>query len=63
MLDMAKTREVFEASEDFTVGIEEEFAIIDRETRDLVPHFEGSAVRGAARRLRRRRGACRVDLR
>jgi carboxylate-amine ligase len=40
MLDMARAREVFEASEDFTVGIEEEFAIVDRETRDLVPGFE-----------------------
>ena len=29
MLDMGKTREVFEASEDFTVGLEEEFAILD----------------------------------
>src|SRR5918997_5456155 len=40
MLDMARAREVFEASEDFTVGIEEEFAIVDRETRALVPRFE-----------------------
>ena len=27
MLDMNRAREVFEASEDFTVGIEEEFQI------------------------------------
>jgi carboxylate-amine ligase len=40
MLDMARAREVFEASQDFTVGIEEEFAIIDRETLSLVPRFE-----------------------
>jgi glutamate---cysteine ligase / carboxylate-amine ligase len=40
MLDMAKTREVFEASEDFTVGIEEEFAILDPETRSLVQRYE-----------------------
>ena len=40
MLDMARAREVFEASEDFTVGIEEEFAIVDRESRALVPRFE-----------------------
>src|SRR5688572_1087549 len=40
MLDMARAREVFEASEDFTVGIEEEFAILDPETRSLVPRFE-----------------------
>ena len=40
MLDMARAREVFEASEDFTVGIEEEFAIIDRDSRSLVARFE-----------------------
>src|SRR5215217_1397738 len=40
MLDMARAREVFEASRDFTVGIEEEFAILDPETRSLVPRFE-----------------------
>src|ERR671937_472484 len=40
MLDMAKTREVFEASEDFTVGIEEEFAILDPETRALAQRFD-----------------------
>src|SRR4051795_3490361 len=40
MLDMAKTREVFEASEDFTVGIEEEFAILDPETLSLAQRFE-----------------------
>jgi carboxylate-amine ligase len=37
---MAKTHEVFEASEDFTVGIEEEFAILDPETLSLVQRFE-----------------------
>jgi carboxylate-amine ligase len=40
VLDMAKTREVFEASEDFTVGIEEEFAILDPETHSLVHRFD-----------------------
>jgi carboxylate-amine ligase len=40
MLDMARAREVFEDSQDFTVGIEEEFAILDRETLSLVPRFE-----------------------
>lgn len=40
MLDMDRVREAFEASEDFTVGIEEEFAILDPETRSLVPRFE-----------------------
>src|SRR3954453_10071486 len=40
MLDMARAREGFEASRDFTVGIEEEFAILDPETRSLTPKFE-----------------------
>jgi carboxylate-amine ligase len=40
MLDMARAREVFEASEDFTVGIEEEFQILDPGTRSLVQRFE-----------------------
>ena len=40
MLDMDRAREVFEDSEDFTVGIEEEFQILDPETLDLVQRFE-----------------------
>ena len=40
MLDMKRVREVFDASEDFTVGIEEEFHILDPETLDLVNRFE-----------------------
>ena len=40
MLDMPRVREVFESSEDFTIGIEEEFAILDPETRSLVQRFE-----------------------
>ena len=39
MLDMKRAREAFEASTDFTVGIEEEFAILDPETRALVQRF------------------------
>ena len=39
MLDMARAREVFEASEDFTVGIEEEFGILDPETHELSHRF------------------------
>ena len=39
MLDMLLAREVFDASEDFTVGIEEEFAILDPETRSLAQRF------------------------
>src|SRR5262245_65343801 len=40
MLDMPRVREVFEASEDFTVGIEEEFAILDPDTLSLAHRFE-----------------------
>ena len=40
MLDMARAREVFEASTDFTVGIEEEFGIVDPETRALAQRYE-----------------------
>jgi glutamate---cysteine ligase / carboxylate-amine ligase len=40
MLDMGRAREVFEESDDFTVGIEEEFAILDPRTRDLAQRYE-----------------------
>ena len=40
MIDLAAARETFEASADFTVGIEEEFALIDPDTHALVPRFE-----------------------
>ena len=36
---MGTVREAFEASTDFTVGIEEEFAILDPETLSLAPRF------------------------
>ncbi|MEA2425499.1 MAG: glutamate---cysteine ligase / carboxylate-amine ligase [Thermoleophilaceae bacterium] len=39
MLDMARTREVFEASTDFTLAVEEEFQILDPETRSLTQRF------------------------
>ena len=39
MLDMAKAREVFDASEDFTVGIEEEFGILDPSTLSLEQRY------------------------
>ena len=45
MIDLAAARETFEASADFTVGIEEEFALLDPETLLLV-----AALRAAARR-------------
>ena len=40
MLDMVRAREVFEASADFTVGIEEEFGILDPDSRNLVQRYE-----------------------
>jgi carboxylate-amine ligase len=40
MLDMARVHEAFEASTDFTVGIEEEFAILDPGTLSLDHRFE-----------------------
>ena len=39
-MDTAGIREVFETSEDFTVGIEEEFGILDPGTRSLAQRFE-----------------------
>ncbi|HVL96392.1 MAG TPA: YbdK family carboxylate-amine ligase [Solirubrobacteraceae bacterium] len=40
MIDLAAARETFEASTDLTVGIEEEFALVDPSTHELVPMFE-----------------------
>jgi carboxylate-amine ligase len=40
MLELPRVREVFEASTDFTVGIEEEFAILDPATQSLDHRFE-----------------------
>jgi carboxylate-amine ligase len=48
---MATAREVFEASEDFTVGLEEEFAILDPDELDLVHRFEELRDAGAADEL------------
>src|SRR5919109_5366493 len=39
-LDRAQTRELFEASTDFTIGLEEEFAIVDPETLELQHRFD-----------------------
>jgi glutamate---cysteine ligase / carboxylate-amine ligase len=39
-LDLGRAREVFEQSTDFTVGLEEEFAIVDPEGLDLQNRFE-----------------------
>lgn len=46
MIDLDSAFEVYEASVDGTVGIEEEFAILDPQTLDMVPRFE--ELRGAA---------------
>jgi glutamate---cysteine ligase / carboxylate-amine ligase len=40
VLDMASAREAFETSTDFTVGLEEEFGILDPDGRGLVQRFE-----------------------
>jgi carboxylate-amine ligase len=39
-VDIAAAREAFDASTDFTVGIEEEFAVLDARTLDLVPRYD-----------------------
>lgn len=39
LLDLAAARDVFESSRDFTIGLEEEFAIVDPDTLDLVDRF------------------------
>ncbi len=40
MINLAGAREVFESSTDFTVGLEEEFAIVDPDTLELEHRFE-----------------------
>ncbi|MEA2241649.1 MAG: glutamate---cysteine ligase / carboxylate-amine ligase, partial [Solirubrobacteraceae bacterium] len=44
--ELDSTEEIFAASQDLTVGLEEEFAVLDPQTLDLVPRFE--ELRGAA---------------
>jgi glutamate---cysteine ligase / carboxylate-amine ligase len=39
-LDLARTRELFDASTDFTIGLEEEFALVDPDSLELVHRFE-----------------------
>jgi carboxylate-amine ligase len=39
-MDLDAAREVFETSQDLTVGIEEEWALVDPRTLELVPRFE-----------------------
>src|SRR3954447_17839952 len=43
-MDLNAAREVFEASQDLTVGVEEEWAIIDPVTLELVPKYEAMRV-------------------
>lgn len=38
-LDLGRARELFEESQDFTVGLEEEFAIVDPDSLELVHEF------------------------
>jgi carboxylate-amine ligase len=45
-MDLDAAREVFETSQDLTVGIEEEWALVDPQTLELVPRFE--ALRDAS---------------
>jgi carboxylate-amine ligase len=40
LIDLALARETFEASQDLTVGIEEEYALVHPETLELIPKFE-----------------------
>ena len=48
-IDLDNTEEMFAASTDLTVGLEEEFAVLDRDTLDLVARFE--ELRDAAAEL------------
>ena len=50
-LDLEKAREVFEASTDFTIGIEEEFAILDPKTLELQHRYEELSEAGQADEL------------
>jgi carboxylate-amine ligase len=39
-IELDSTEEIFAASQDLTVGLEEEFAVLDPQTLELVPRFE-----------------------
>src|SRR5215510_12755802 len=47
---IARAREQFESATDFTIAVEEEFAIVDPESLDLTNRFEDvqAAARGTA---------------
>jgi glutamate---cysteine ligase / carboxylate-amine ligase len=48
LIDLAAARETFEASQDLTVGIEEEYALVHPETLELIPRFEELRDAGAS---------------
>jgi carboxylate-amine ligase len=48
LIDVTAARETFEASRDLTVGIEEEYALLDPVTLELIPRFELLRDAGAA---------------
>jgi len=48
LIDLAIARETFERSQDLTVGIEEEYALVHPETLELVPRFEDLRDAGAS---------------
>ena len=54
--DADRSREIFESSTDFTVGLEEEFALLDPGTLSLIDRFEDVQREAAARRRAGRRG-------
>src|SRR3954452_19652958 len=43
-MDLNAAREVFEASQDLTVGIEEEWALVDPVSLELVPKYEDMRI-------------------
>jgi glutamate---cysteine ligase / carboxylate-amine ligase len=47
LIDVATARETFERSQDLTVGIEEEYALVHPETLELVPRFDELRDAGA----------------
>ena len=49
-IDLDKTEEIFASSTDLTVGLEEEFAVLDPQTLDLVPRYEELRDAAAASR-------------
>jgi carboxylate-amine ligase len=48
LIDLVAARETFERSQDLTVGIEEEYALVHPETLELVPRFEDLRAAGAS---------------